>query len=222
MTISNSTNNVNIVNSYNTVGGLIGQISHPSVGGMTLTVSNSTNNGNITGTYQIGGLIGYVTGSQTNGVSLFVINSVNKGTVSATSDDACGFVSVRTNNVETTFLNSINKGDVNGKYAYGITNIATKARNVVSKGNVNGSSGSYTFWKSSNEADLFYGLKRQMPKNCGNNAILFEFNNNTEFYEEVESGGRVDELLNEEGKKENYGMVWTTQLDIVHEVLLWK
>ena len=218
MTISNSTNNGNIVNSYNTVGGLIGYVSHLSVGGMTLTVSNSTNNGNITGTYQIGGLIGYVTTSQTNGVSLFVINTVNKGTVSATKDDACGFVSVRTNNVETTFLNSINKGDVNGKYAYGITNIATKARNVVSMGNVNGSSGSYTFWKSSNEADLFYGLKDKC-KNCGNNAILFEFNNNTEFYEEVESGGRVDELLNEEGKKENYGMVWTTQLDIVHEVL---
>lgn len=218
MTISNSTNNANIVNSYNTVGGLIGKISHLSVGGMTLTVSNSTNNGNITGTYQIGGLIGYVTTSQTNGVSLFVINSVNKGTVSASNDDACGFVSVRTNNVETTILNSINKGDVNGKYAYGITNVATKARNVVSKGNVNGSSGSYTFWKSSNETDLFYGLKDKC-KNCGNNAILFEFNNNTEFYEEVESGGRVDELLNEEGKKENYGMVWTTQLDIVHEVL---
>ena len=216
MTISNSINNGKTNENGYFVGGIVGTIfSNPN---MVMTISNSTNNGNITGTYQIGGLIGYVTTSQTNGVSLFVINSVNKGTVSASNDDACGFVSVRTNNVETTILNSINKGDVNGKYAYGITNIATKARNVVSMGNVNGSSGSYTFWKSSGEAELFYGLKDKC-KNCGNNAILFEFNNNTEFYEEVESGGRVDELLNEEGKKENYGMVWTTQLDIVHEVL---
>ena len=52
--------------------------------------------------------------------------------------------------------------------------------------------------------------------NCYNSNIkLFQQNPSTGFYEVVESGEHVHYLLNAEVKKQNYGMFWTEELDLV-------
>ena len=95
-----------------------------------------------------------------------------------------------------------------------ITNIITKARNVVSMGDVTGSSGLFTFWNISIDVDLFFGLDSKCV-NCTENTTLFEHNTNTGFYEVVGSGEHVHELLNAEVEKQNYGMFWTKELELV-------
>ena len=137
------------------------------------------------------------------------MNSANKGNVSSTQGMACGFVCVNSqnsNNVKTTMKNIINKGSVNaGKNGYGITNIITEARNVVSMGDVTGSSGSFTFWEASTDADLFFGLYGKCI-NC-DGATLFQHNTTTGFYEVVGTGEHVDDLLNDESVNQHFGMV---------------
>ena len=118
-------------------------------------------------------------------------------------------------NVNTTVLNSINKGSVNATTsAYGITNIITKARNVVSMGEVNASSDSFTFWNASTDVDLFFGLDGKCV-NCTDGTTLFVHNTNTGFYEVAGSGEHVHDLLNAEVEKQNYGMFWTKELELV-------
>ena len=155
-------------------------------------------------------------------LSLFIINSANKGSISAKGGMACGVSCVhpeRNFNVNTTILNSINKGSVNaGTDAYGITNNITKSRNVVSMGEVTGSSGFFSFWKSSTDVDLFFGLKSKC-KNCSAKATLFEHNTSTGFYE-VESHELVHDLLNDEAVNQHFGMVWTSELELVDKVNL--
>ena len=217
MTISNSTNNGNVIGGGN-VGGFVGFI----VGNtnMTMTISNSVNNGDVTGSSFVGGFVGEV---YSFSWSLFIINSANRGGVQAKSGMACGVFCVDPEyniNVNTTILNSINKGSVNARTnVYGITNNITKARNMVSMGDVTSSSGSYSFWNTSTDVDLFFGLKSKC-KNCGANATLFEHNTNTRFYEVVESHKLVHELLNDEAVSQHFGMVWTSELELVDKVNL--
>ena len=113
-------------------------------------------------------------------------------------------------------MNSINKGSVNAttKRAYGITNIITRARNVVSMGEVNASSDSFTFWNASTDVDLFFGLGGKCV-NCPDDTTLFVHNTNTGFYGVVGSGEHVHDLLNAEVEKQNFGMVWTEELELV-------
>ena len=96
----------------------------------------------------------------------------------------------------------------------GSQTISQKQKNVVSMGEVTGSSGSNSFWEASTGVDLFFGLKSKC-KNCGANAKLFVHNTNTGFYEVVESGEHVHDLLNAEVEKQNYGMFWTEEPDLV-------
>ena len=120
----------------------------------------------------------------------------------------------------TTVINSINKGNVSAKtYGYGITNNITVARNVVSMGDVNGSSGSHTFWDSFINVDLFYGL-RDKCFNCSDDATLLQQNINTGFYEVVETGEHVHDLLNDESVNQHFGMVWSKELELVDKVTL--
>ena len=182
MAISNSTNNGN-VNGSSTVGGFVGSIGRNT--NTVMTISSSNNNGNVNGSSTVGGLVGEIDSYPlSNSISLFIINSANKGSVSAKHYMTCGVFCVDPDfnfNVNTTIMNSINKGSVNaGSNAFGITNIIIKARNVVSMGDVNASSGFNSFWKSSTDVDLFFGLKSKC-KNCGAKAKLFEQNTNTWF-----------------------------------------
>ena len=179
---------------------------------------NCTNTGEINGTDFIGGLVGGI-GSKNDqcSVSFSIISSANKGNVSAVSF-ACGMICVPPENrgdVNATVLNSINKGSVNATTnAYGITNNITKARNVVSMGEVTASSDSFTFWESSTDVDLFFGLDGKCV-NCTDNTRLFVHDTNTGFYEVVGSGEHVHDLLNAEVEKQNYGMFWTEELELV-------
>ena len=215
VTISNSTNNGNVTGSNSNVGGFVGYIYKNT---MTMTISNSTNNGTVAGSREyVGGFVGCIFSLKPKSISLFITSSANKGNVSAKYGMACGVFCVDSNNnynVKSVLTNSINKGSVDaGTNAYGIANIITKARNVVSMGEVTGSSGSFTFWESSTDVGLFFGLKSKC-KNCTTNATLFEHNTNTGFYEVVGSGEHVHELLNAEVEKQNYGMFWTKELDL--------
>ena len=85
-------------------------------------------------------------------------------------------------------------------------------------GDVTGSSGSNSFWEASTDVDLFFGLKSKC-KNCGAKATLFVHNTNTGFYE-VESHELVHDLLNNEAVNQHFGMVWTSELDLVDKVNL--
>ena len=215
VTVSNSTNNGNVTGSM-FVGGFVGYIYSNT---MTMTISNSTNNGTVAGSKEyVGGFVGCIRSLRLNSIVLFITSSANKGNVAAKDGMACGVFCVDSNNnynVKSVLTNSINKGSVDaGTNAYGITNIITKAKNVVSMGEVTGSSGSFTFWEASTGVDLFFGLKSKC-KNCGANAKLFVHNTNTGFYEVVGSGEHVHDLLNAEVEKQNYGMFWTEELDLV-------
>ena len=184
-----------------------------------MTISNSVNTGNINGN-DIGGFLGFIaTLSDSSLSTLSILNSVNKGNVSAEKGLACGMFYVSPDSADslnTTVLNSINKGGVNGTTsAYGITNIITKARNVVSMGEVTGPSGSFTFWNTSTDVDLFFGLDGKCV-NCSDGTTLFVHNTNTGFYEVFESGEHVHDLLNAEVEKQNFGMFWTEELDLVY------
>ena len=64
--------------------------------------------------------------------------------------------------------------------------------------------------------DLFYGLNDKCV-NCSDDATLFQHNTTTGFYEVVGTGEHVHDLLNAESEKQSYGMMWTSQLDLVVE-----
>ena len=218
MSISNSTNNGNIHgNGY--VGGFFGDMSSNTI--MTVTISNSTNNGNAHGNEYAGGFVGHISSSMSSSITLGTINSANNGSVSATRSMACGFICVDSNehnNVNTTILNAINKGNVNANMsAYGMTNIITVGRNLVSMGEITGSSSSYTFWESSADVHLFFGLNGKCSR-CGAGATLFQHNTSTGFYEVVESGEHVDDLLNDEAVNQHFDMVWSSELELVDKL----
>ena len=209
-------NNGNCTGTGSYSGGFVGGIQNNNV---NMTISNSNNTGVITGNSVAGGLVGGIQPGSDSSFHVFnIINSANKGNVSAKNTFACGLICAGSDNVNTTVLNSINKGSVNATTsAYGITNIITKASNVVSMGEVNASSDSFTFWKSSSDADLFFGIDGKCI-NCTDSTTLFMQNTNTGFYE-VESGEHVHDLLNAEVEKQNYGLFWTEELELVESLV---
>ena len=87
-------------------------------------------------------------------------------------------------------------------------------KNVVSMGR----SSSYTFWRTCGPAELFYGLDGQCSC-CPDDTTLFVHNTSTGFYEVVESGEHVHDLLNAEAEKQNYGMFWTKELELVESLV---
>ena len=217
ITFSGSINHANI-SGETYIGGFVGVIMDN--GKLTMTISNCTNTGMISAGICVGGLVGIIfTPSNVELSVLHIINSANKGNVFAQHRFACGLFCADLDNLKTTVLNSINKGSMSAPmYADGITNIITNASNVVSMGEVTASSGSFTFWKSSINAGLFFGLEGKCVK-CSNEVKLFAPNTNTGFYEVVESGERVHDLLNAEVKKQNYGMFWTEELELVDHLV---
>ena len=196
------------------VGGFIGQVSGTSV---VMTISNCTNSGEITGSGIIGGLIGLIF-SSSDLTLVEIINSVNNATVSADSGTAYGLFNVKTSssgNVRTTLLNSLNRGTIKAQASgYGIANIVTKARSVVSMGSVTGSS-NFTFWDSPSssptDADLFFGLEGSCV-DCQKEQLIRQKEG---VYEVVETGAYVHDLLSNESVRENYGMMWSKELDVV-------
>ena len=216
MTVSNCTNNGNVSAVEGCVGGLFGWVDTST--NMNITISSTINNGNVTGNDYVGGLVGHIYSySQSELMTLNIINSANKGIVSAKQGRACGFVCIDSMyhfNMHIMVKNSINKGSVNATTnGYGITNNITVARNVVSMGDVTGPSGSYTFWDVSTDVDLFYGLDGKCI-NCSDDATLFQHNTDTGFYEVVETGEHVNDLLNDESVNQHFGMVWTKELEL--------
>ena len=217
LALFNSTNNGHVTWAWSFVGGFIGYIEDNDES--VVTISNSTNNGDATGNdYEIGGFVGRIKyASESHSLAFQVVNSANNGEVSSTRGVACGLFHVDPTSkgkIKTTVLNSISRGNVSAAKAYGIANNVTVARNVVSMGEVTGSSASYTFWNASTDADLFFGLDGKCI-NCSADATLFRRNTGTGFYEVVGSGQHVDDLLNEEALKQHYGMVWTSDLELV-------
>ena len=213
--ISNFVNN-GLITGGSSIGGFFGSIRTGVDANMT--VFNSMNTGMITGNSDVGGFVGRIATDSESSMNTFdFTNCVNKGNVSAEEGFACGLFCVDSYgsyNLNTTVLNSINKGSVNATTnAYGITNIITKARNVVSMGEVNASSDSFTFWESSTDVYLFFGMDGKCV-NCTENTTLFVHNTSTGFYE-VGSGEHVHDLLNAEVEKQNYGMFWTEELELV-------
>ena len=225
--ISNCVNNGNITGNVTgddaDIGGFAGSI----IGNVnaTVTLSNFINNGNITGGSSVAGLVGMTYSTDANHSLFFtVINSANKGDVSAGYGNGCGLFcasSFMEFNVNTTVLNSINKGNVFAKAkSYGITDRITKARNVVSMGKVTGTMDSYTFWPGDySDVDSLFGLSG-CPQPFLKTITLFELNTNTGFFEVVESGEYVDALLNYESRNQVFGMVWTSELELVDKLML--
>ena len=217
VTISNSTTKGS-VHVQTAGGGFIGSVEHNTYS--VLTISNCTNYMSVYASYvngnYVGGYIGYV-GDYNTRVSLVIINSANKGSVRSHDGWACGFLYIDYDNygrVNSTVINSVNKGVVTGTMsAHGVSNVITKARNVVSMGAVRGSYGSYSFWEESIDVDLLYALN-DTGELCVN-ATRFQRNTTTWFYEVVETSQHVDDLLNNETTNQDYGMMWTCNLELI-------
>ena len=198
------------------LGGIIGEVYDNS--NMMMSISKCSNNGSVSGNKTIGGLIGSISFvSESLLPSSLFSNNENQGNVSASQGSACGLFCVeetQNKNVNITILNSINKGNVSATVdAYGITTIVTMANNVVSMGIVLGESESYSFWKHFKDVELLYAVKDQCI-NWNINTTLFEYNETIGFFEAVESGDHVDDLLNDQVEKQKYAMMWTSNLDL--------
>ena len=218
MSILNCVNDGDVSGNNDYVGGLIGSIEKSEQ--MAISISHFINNGNITGeSGDVGGFVGIINASIVqDDASLEVSNSENNGLVSSSNGLACGLFCVEQNegcNLTTTVVNTINKGNVSSENAFGITNIITNARNVVSMGVVAGQPPSSTFWNAFTNVDLFYGLSGECF-NCSAQATQFQHNTNTGTYNVFGSQQFVHDLLNYESVKQQYGMVWTRQLDLVY------
>ena len=216
VTMSNCTNNgfISVANEH--AGGLVGHCWDDDIFGqdVKMMISDSFNNGDVIAQNYSGGIVG---GMKWLTHSTIIINCENKGSVTVKKHFACGlicpfsFYSWETN---TTIVNSVNKGTIKAEeYAFGIANRVATARNVVSMGDVISPSHSYTFWKDSNDVDLYYGLHGKCL-NCGN-AAVFYFNVEKNVYIVAENGKEVQNLLNDEATKQHYGAKWTKELDLV-------
>ena len=217
VSLSNVYNNGAVEGTSTFVGGLVGNMVDNT--DIDLSLINSTNNGNVTGRRYTSGLVGCISSKYTTSSSrLYVMNSANRGAISATEKTACGLfcVSLATNaEITGTVLNSINRGNVKAPtQVYGISNAIARANNVVSMGEVTESSESFTFWDRSVSAKLFYGLKGKCI-NCNTDTNMFEFNSDTEFYETVKDGSHVHELLNGEVARQDYGVEWSSELELI-------
>ena len=215
ISMTESTNNGNVGKGSH-VGGLVGCAYGDEVG---VTISNCTNNGSVTGNGEyVGGFFGYMFSQMTTEVT--VINSANKADVSAGTEIACGLFCTAAADVESTVLNCVNKGNVKSqKKGYGITPIVTEARNVVNIGDVADVPESHTFWKQSQGAELFFGLKIN-PQKDGKGQLI-KFNNTEKYYELNEGGSPLHELLSNEAVNKKYGMVWSGSLDIVFKPVVY-
>ena len=221
VTIANSTNNRNVTGRTQRIGGFVGRIVDNV--NLNMELSNCTNNGTVAGYFYAGSFVGLIRSSTaSHSLNLTAINCANKAMVSASSGMACGFFCVDPSNrmnVNTDIFNSINKGSVSAStYAYGMTNLITSARNVVSMGSVASKQGSHTFWNESAKTDLFYGMEG-MRVNCTSNTKYFKYNDFTWFFDVVSLDEHVNDLLNDEAIKQNYGMMWTRELELVDQVL---
>ena len=106
--------------------------------------------------------------------------------------------------MESTVLNCVNKGNVKSqKKGYGITPIVTEARNVVNIGDVADVPESHTFWKQSQGAELFFGLKIN-PQKDGKGQLI-KYNNNEKYYELDGGGAPLHELVSNEAVNKKYG-----------------
>lgn len=218
--LSNVYNNGAIKTAYSYAGGLLGNVAYSM--DIELSLINCTNNGNVTGSLFAGGLVAYFSNEDTESSSrVIVMNSANRGTITATERAVCGLFCAddSTGMMSCTVVNSLNKGNVNAPlYAYGITNNLTRAHNVVSMGQVTESLISFSFWETSTNAKLFYGLKGKCV-NCTAATTMFEHNSDTGFYDTVQDGKHVHELLNEEVAKQHFGVEWSSELELIQSFL---
>lgn len=202
----------NITGDYD-IGGFIGNVDATT--SFNLSLSNCINSGNVTADSYAAGFVGVVFSPRPpNTVTFSIVNGANTGAVMANNGKACGIFCVGM--VETVFSsvrNSINKGDVSGNPVYGIADNITLASNVVSMGDITVLETSYTFWKLSSDVSLFYGKKDQCVSCTG--ATLFTYNANTGFYEVDGSDDYVHNRLNKEAEVQQYGMMWSKELQLV-------
>lgn len=196
------------------VGGFVGELQAST----SVKISSSTNKHYVIGrgSYSAGFIGNTFSDDLSNPVTLVILNSANEGDISSDNGTACGMFCVNptgTRGVKSVVINSINKGDIGANiYGYGVSTVVTTARNVVSMGKVG--SGSFSFWESSTDADLLYGMKDKCHS-CSSRVKLFEFNWFSGFFEVVPGGNRVHDLLNDVAQREHYGMLWTSKLNLV-------
>lgn len=218
--ISNSVSGGTITSEGYGAGGFIGRIFEAKA---NATIINSTNNCNIIGSDKgdaTSGFIGVVNPDEKSSINVLIQNCANYGNFSE-GRRACGFFCVNSGNknsnrLKSTVENSINKGSISASEAYGIATTVTNVNNVVSMGEVVGKS-QYTLWEKCSNPDSFYALKDRCF-NCPKVPTSFEYNDNTMFYETMSTSERVDNLLNKKAASEQYGMYWTSKLDLVHEM----
>ena len=199
-------------------GGLIAELYGNT--GCSLTLNHAINKANAemtTGsTYScIGGLIGITADAKTK-FSLVVRNSANYGNIKCQGGKACGLY-YTTDNLNTTITyivhNSINKGTMTGKEVYGISNTATLLNNVVSMGELSGSS--CLHYPTSATSTSSYYLSSVCPSST--NGIPFTKGSDG-FYHTKGGNKRVDNALNEESTRVQYGMLWDTGLNLISAI----
>lgn len=211
-TIANSQNHGMIFGEESS-GGFVGEIE----GNISMTLSNITNKGRVTGNYTAAGFVGNMLCQTVSEVmSITVTSSANKADIFSNNGVACGLFCIRStfiNKISATVFNSINKGSLTSPSAYGISHFVTKASNVVSMGEVKSTPDHFTFWKQSTDVNLVYGMKYTCFR-CSGNEILFDYYRTSGLYKVSGNGKRVDELLNDEARKQSYTMLWTKDLDL--------
>jgi len=197
------------------IGGLIGKF----IASSSVTIQGNINNAMVNVSNEIsnrrddnrneyaGGIFGFITSAAgaAAGGSITFLDTANYGNVIGIFK-SCGIAcSEQTNN--NVLRNCINRGIVEGKEAYGFSNVVGEAHSVVNLGKVS------SLWgRFSGTLDFVYTLGGTC-ENCGEDVTKIALNETDGRYHD-DNGEEVAAVLNEESNSKKYSRKWDRQLMI--------
>lgn len=202
-------------------GGFIAEVNNNN--DTDIVVFNATNSGKwhietVSDSSQFAGLVGKIRSENSLPVRLYIAHSINKQSLSHSNGPACGLFCVDSNHydgIQSTVINSINKGDISATSAYGIATSTSAASSVVSMGKTTGTVNSYSLWSSAIKTENIYVL----DKTCQNCQSATQFTQGTSGnYVIVGSNQNVNDVLNTISIHEQYGLIWTKELELTTAV----
>jgi len=197
-------------------GGMVGYVGQMNPG--KLNVINGTNNGEVKATvaHGVAGIVGRFFGENQFSVGASFKHCTNNGNIVTDSIQACGLFCTpdspqERGGITTSVENCINKGIVVGHQCSGISYAVTNAKNVVSMGTIQGTDESYSFWQTATSSSSLFGLERSCI-NC--NDLVIKFSQGSDKTYLTSSKDRVDYLLNQVVKNEEYDIGWNKALNL--------
>lgn len=201
------------VTAYNGVGGFVGSVESKATS--KVTFNNCFNFGDIISesSADLGGFVGSINGMKQDPLIVVLTNCANNGTL--VGNHVSGFFNQNSKEeVDSSVINSINSGTVSGNVSYGIATNVTKGYNIVLLNSVNGANYSEPFWDNASGDSLFCDSSF-----CSESKAIVRFVQSANGLHSVinDSSKRIDDLLNWNAEGIMYGMMWTSQLNLVDE-----